>query len=72
LKAQNFGLRWQSAAPTPLSHARRATKIINLPTFESGVALRFPPHSKIFRDPSLTFRKRPAAHFQSIVYLNVN
>jgi hypothetical protein len=30
----NFGVRWQSAAATPLLH------------FQSGVALRFPPQSK--------------------------
>ena|GEM_PF-1610128 len=36
---QRFGLRWQSAAATPLSARPVASK--------SGVALRFPPQSKI-------------------------
>ncbi len=36
---QRFGLRWQSAATTPLS--------VRLVTSQSGVALRFPPQSKI-------------------------
>jgi hypothetical protein len=36
---QSFGLRWQSAAATPLSALPVASK--------SGVALRFPPQSKI-------------------------
>ncbi|HEX7569859.1 MAG TPA: pitrilysin family protein [Verrucomicrobiae bacterium] len=35
----NFGLRWQRAAATPLSPAIKSP--------ESGVALRFPPQSKI-------------------------
>jgi hypothetical protein len=35
----NFGLRWQSAAATPLS----AWSVV----FQSGVALRFPPQSKV-------------------------
>jgi hypothetical protein len=35
---ENFGLRWQSAATTPLSVRQEASK--------SGVALRFPPQSK--------------------------
>jgi hypothetical protein len=35
---QSFGLRWQSAAATPLSECG--------PASESGVALRFPPQSK--------------------------
>src|ERR1017187_3989586 len=35
---QRFGLRWQSAAATPLSALPVASK--------SGVALRFPPQSK--------------------------
>ena len=34
---KNLGLRWQSAAATPLSPAMKSS--------ESGVALRFPPHS---------------------------
>jgi hypothetical protein len=35
---EDFGLRWQSAAATPLfDHG---------PSFHSGVALRFPPQSK--------------------------
>jgi len=33
-------VQWQSAAATPLSVAE--------PAFKSGVALRFPPHSKRF------------------------
>jgi hypothetical protein len=36
---QRFGLRWQSAAATPLSVLPVVSK--------SGVALRFPPQSKI-------------------------
>src|SRR6266542_1013478 len=36
---EDFGLRWQSAAATPLAIAD---------TFQSGVALRFPPQSKKF------------------------
>ena len=35
---QRFGVRWQSAAATPLFERG--------PASESGVALRFPPHSK--------------------------
>jgi hypothetical protein len=35
---ENFGLRWQSAAATPLFDCG--------PSFQSGVALRFPPQSK--------------------------
>jgi hypothetical protein len=38
-RRQRFGLRWQSVAATPLS--------IRLITFQSGVALCFPPQSKI-------------------------
>ena len=34
---EKFGLRWQSATATPLFGSR--------PVSESGVALRFPPHS---------------------------
>jgi len=34
-----FGLRWQSAAATPLFDCGQS--------FQSGVALRFPPQSKI-------------------------
>jgi hypothetical protein len=36
-----FGLRWQSAAATPLFACG--------PSFQSGVALRFPPQSKTLR-----------------------
>jgi len=36
----DFGLRWQSAAATPLLKESAG------PDFKSGVALRFPPHSK--------------------------
>jgi hypothetical protein len=36
----DFGLRWQSAAATPLFDCGH--------TFQSGVALRFPPQSKKF------------------------
>ena len=39
---RRFGLRWQSAAATPLSERGPGSK--------SGVALRFPPQSKIVRD----------------------
>ena len=35
---EDFGLRWQSAATTPLFGCGKP--------FQSGVALRFPPHSK--------------------------
>jgi predicted DNA binding CopG/RHH family protein len=35
---EDFGLRWQSAAATPLFNYRQ--------NFHSGVALRFPPQSK--------------------------
>ena len=35
---QGFGVRWQSAAATPLFERRQAC--------ESGMALRFPPQSK--------------------------
>jgi hypothetical protein len=35
---QRYGLRWQSGAATPLSETGRGS--------QSGVALRFPPHSK--------------------------
>jgi hypothetical protein len=36
--ATEFGVRWQSGAATPLSESG--------PRSQSGVALRFPPHSK--------------------------
>jgi len=36
LGRQRHGVRWQSAAATPLSVAKPASK--------SGVAIRFPPH----------------------------
>jgi len=39
--AEDFGLRWQSEAATPLFGCEA--------TPQSGVALRFPPQSKIFR-----------------------
>ena len=45
--AADFGLRWQSAAATPLSDRAH--------TFQSGVALRFPPQSK-----KVSFRSDPA------------
>ena len=38
--SENFGLRWQSAAATPLWNTDQRCK--------SGVALRFPPHPKKF------------------------
>jgi len=38
---QGFGVRWQSAAATPLFERRQAC--------ESGVALRSPPQSKTLR-----------------------
>jgi hypothetical protein len=38
-----FGLRWQSAAATALSDAN----LPDLVLFQSGVALRLPPQSKI-------------------------
>jgi hypothetical protein len=38
LRVEDFGLRWQSVAATPLSDCGTA--------FQSGVALRFPPQSK--------------------------
>ena len=37
-RRQGFGLRWQSAATTPLFDFGQS--------FQSGVALRFPPQSK--------------------------
>jgi hypothetical protein len=37
---EDFGLRWQSTAATPLFDCG--------PSFQSGVALRFPPQSKKF------------------------
>jgi hypothetical protein len=37
-RAEDFGLRWQSAAATPLFDCGQS--------FQSGVALRFPPQSK--------------------------
>jgi len=37
---EDFGVRWQSAAATPLWDADQSRK--------SGVALRSPPHSKKF------------------------
>jgi len=39
-----FGLRWQSAAATALSDANQP----GLVPFQSGVAFRLPPQSKIF------------------------
>src|ERR1041385_2166959 len=44
-----FGLRWQSAATTRLWVARSAGPLERSTTFESGVALRFPPQSKTAR-----------------------
>jgi len=42
-----FGLRWQSAAATPLSDARQQNELTKaFPPRKSGVALRFPPQSK--------------------------
>jgi hypothetical protein len=38
---EDFGLRWQSAAATPLFDREQS--------FQSGVALRFPPQSKPLR-----------------------
>jgi hypothetical protein len=43
----DFGLRWQSAAATPLSNFQRR---LGIRIFQSGVALRFPPHSKLITD----------------------
>jgi len=40
VRREDFGVRWQSAAATPLWDADQHCK--------SGVALRFPPHSKKF------------------------
>jgi hypothetical protein len=37
---EDFGVRWQSAAATPLFDCGQS--------FQSGVALRFPPQSKFF------------------------
>jgi hypothetical protein len=39
-RREDFGVRWQGAAATPLWNAGQHCK--------SGVALRFPPHSKKF------------------------
>jgi hypothetical protein len=41
---EDFGLRWQSAAATPLFDCGSS--------FQSGVALRFPPQSKKLWLPS--------------------
>jgi hypothetical protein len=41
---EDYGLRWQSAAATPLSHRDQTSITEAMP--KSGVALRFPPHSK--------------------------
>jgi hypothetical protein len=40
VRREDFGVRWQSATATPLWNADQHCK--------SGVALRFPPHSKEF------------------------
>jgi hypothetical protein len=37
-RLEDFGLRWQSTAATPLFDCGQS--------FQSGVALRFPPHFK--------------------------
>jgi hypothetical protein len=42
---EDFGLRWQSAAATPLFGCGQC--------FQSGVALRFPPQSKTFASSRL-------------------
>jgi len=42
-QTEDFGLRWQSAAATTLSDAN----LPDLVLFQSGVALRLPPQSKI-------------------------
>jgi hypothetical protein len=53
-----FGLRWQSAAATPLSGGREAFKHPNgRRAVESGVALRFPPQSKTPSVPATMFSK---------------
>jgi hypothetical protein len=39
-------VRWQSEAATPLSHAVAARYSLKVFEVKSGVALRFPPHSK--------------------------
>jgi hypothetical protein len=51
---QRFGLRWQSAAATPLSALPVASK--------SGVALRFPPQSQ-------NLRLRPKAALGESVFI---
>jgi hypothetical protein len=44
---QRLGLRWQSAAATPLlARTKRRQVKKGLGPHESGVALRFPPQSK--------------------------
>jgi hypothetical protein len=40
VRREDFGVRWQSAAATPLFDCGQS--------FQSGVALRFPPQSKFF------------------------
>ena len=45
-RREDFGLRWQSAAATPLWSARQAWNPVARGACESGVALRFPPQSK--------------------------
>ena len=47
LRLTLLGLRWQSAAATPLLSGRAASdSSLDFHAVESGVALRFPPHSK--------------------------
>ena len=50
LSLEDFGLRWQSAAATPLSYA----------CCQSGVALRFPPQSKTRLATAAFIRGSPA------------
>jgi len=49
MKPHRLGARWQSAAATPLFASRGAEPSVRQNRFagpQSGVALRFPPHSK--------------------------
>lgn len=45
-QGKKFGLRWQSEAATPLSTVVSRAIVESLSSCESGVAIRFPPHSK--------------------------
>jgi len=46
MSTHRLGLRWQSAAATPLSPSAKRPAPDRSAGHQSGVALRFPPHSK--------------------------